>query len=85
MLINDGSIAYVVPTMNPLIAILSRGFVGIMLLSLAGFSFSVNFSRNVVVSLFFLWALHLSSEFLQVSQQTLVGETECLHLVNISL
>ena len=32
-----------------------------------------------------LGALHLSSESLQLSQQTLVGETERLHLVNIGV
>ena len=30
-------------------------------------------------------ALHLPSELLQLSQQTLVGETERLHLVGIGL
>ena len=30
-----------------------------------------------------LGALYLPSELLQLSQQTLVGETECLHLVGI--
>ena len=37
--------------------------------------------RGVVV----LPAAHLEGEFLQVSQQTLVGETERLHLVSIGL
>ena len=60
-LIKDRSIAYVVPTENPLIAILSRGFIRIVLLGLASFSFSVNVLRSVVVLLFFLWPLHLSS------------------------
>ena len=32
-----------------------------------------------------LGALHLSGELLQLSQQTLVGETERLHLVGIGL
>ena len=32
-----------------------------------------------------LWALHLSSELLQFSQQTLVSETECLHLIDVVL
>ena len=32
-----------------------------------------------------LGALHLSRELLQLSQQTLVGETERLHLVGISV
>ena len=35
--------------------------------------------------LFFLRSLHLSSELFKVSQQTLVGETEYLHLVSIDL
>ena len=85
LLIKDWSIASVVPTKNPLIMILSGGFVGIMLLGLASFSFSFNVSRNVVVLLFFLRVLHQSGEFFQVFQQTLVGETECLHLVSIGL
>ena len=38
-----------------------------------------------MVLLFFLRSLYLTGEFLQVSQQTLVGETKCLHLVNIGL
>ena len=33
----------------------------------------------------FLGALHLSGELLQLSQQTLVGETEHLHLVGIGM
>ena len=33
----------------------------------------------------FLGLLHLSGEFLQLSQQMLVGETERLHLVGIGL
>ena len=61
------------------------GFIAIMLLGLASFSFSVSFSRSVMVLLFFLRSFHLFGEFLQVSQQTLVGETECLNLVNIGL
>ena len=32
-----------------------------------------------------LRALHLSGELLQMSQQTLVSETECHHLVGISV
>ena len=84
-LIEDGSIASVVPTENPLIVVLSWGLIRIMLLSLASFSFSVSVPRSVVVLSFFLQPLHLSSEFLQISQQTLVGETECLHLVSIGL
>ena len=82
-MIKDGSIASVVPTENSLIAVLSWGFIRIVLLGLASFSFSVSVPRSVVVLSFFLRLLHLSGEFLQVSQQTLVGETECLHLISI--
>ena len=32
-----------------------------------------------------LGALHFSGELLQLSQHTLVGETECLHLVGIGV
>ena len=32
-----------------------------------------------------LWVLHLSGELLQLSQQTLVGETEHLHLIGIGV
>ena len=34
---------------------------------------------------YLLGVLHLSGELLQLSQQTLVGETECLHLVGIGV
>ena len=99
LLIRDGSIASVVHTMPLLIAILFRGFVRIMLPSLASFSFSICFSRRAGVLLFFLGngvlafsslsrllgALHLSGELLQLSQQTLVGETERLHLISIGV
>ena len=54
LLIKDGPIAFVVPTMPLLIAILARGLVRIMLPSLASFSFSICFSRRVEVLLFFL-------------------------------
>ena len=84
-LIKGGSIPYVVPTRNPLIAVLSWGLIRIRLLDSTSFSFSVNVTRNVVVLSFFLRPLHLSGEFFQVSQQTLVGETERLHLVSIGL
>ena len=91
----DGPIASIVPAMPFLIAILSEGFVRIMLPSLA----SLSLSRRVEVLLFFLGdgvlafsglsrflgVLHLPSELLQLSQQTLVGETECLHLVGIGV
>ena len=95
----DGPIAYVVPTMPFLIAILSGGFVRIMLPSLASLSLSIYFSRKVKVMLFFLGdgvlafsglshllgVLHFPGELLQLSQQTLVCETECLHLVSIGV
>ena len=54
MLIKDGPIPSVVPTMPLLIAIFSRGFVRIMLPNLASFPFSICFSRRVKVLLFFL-------------------------------
>ena len=99
LLIKDGSITLVVPTMPLLIAILSRGFVRVMFPGLASFSFSICFSRRVEVLLFFLGngvsafsglscllrALYFPGELLQLSQQTLVGETERLHLVNIGV
>ena len=95
----DGPITSVVPAMPFLIAILSWGFVRIMLPSLASLSLSICFSRRVEVFLFFLGdevlafsglsrllgVLHLPSELLQLSQQMLVGETECLHLVGIGM
>ena len=40
--------------LHPLIAIISGGCVGIMLLGSVGFSFFVNVSRNVMVLFFFL-------------------------------
>ena len=97
LLIKDGSIASVVPTMPLLIVILSRGFVRVMLPGLASFSFSICFSRRVEVLLFFLGngvlafsglshllgALYFPGELLQLSRKTLVGETELLHLVGI--
>ena len=95
----DGPIASVVPAMPFLIAILSGGFVRIMLPSLASLSLSICFSRRVKVLLFFLGdgvlafsglsrllgVLHLPGELLQLLQQELVGETECLHLVGIGV
>ena len=54
LLIKDGPIASVVPTMPLLIAIIARGLVRIMLPGLASFSFSICFSRRVEVLLFFL-------------------------------
>ena len=53
LLIKDGSNASVVPTMPFLIAILSRGFVKVMLPGLTSFSFSICFSRRIEVLLFF--------------------------------
>ena len=94
-----GSIASIVRSMSFLIAILSGGFVRITLPSLASFSFSICFSRRVEVLLLFLgkgvWAflglscllgaLHFPGELFQLSQQTLVGEAERLHLIRIGL
>ena len=54
LLIKDEPIASVVPAMPLLIAILSRGFVRVILPDLASFSFSIYFSRKVEVLLFFL-------------------------------
>ena len=54
LLIKDGPIASVVPTMPLLITILSRGFIGVMLPGLASLCFSICFSRRVEVLLFFL-------------------------------
>ena len=99
LLIKDGPIASVVPTLPLLIAILSRGFVRVMLPALASFSFFICFSRRVDVLLFFLGngvlaisglsrllgALYLPGGLLQLSQQMLVSETECLHLVGIGV
>ena len=89
---DNGSLASVVPTMPLLIAILSRGFVRVVLPSSASFS-------RIEVLLFFLGngvlaflslsrllgALYLPDELLQLSQQTLVGETERLHLIGIGV
>ena len=99
ILIKDGPIASIVPTMPPLIAILSWGFVRVMLSSLASLSFSIYFLRRDDVLLFFLGngvlafsdlshllgALYLPSELLRFSQQVLVGETECLYLVGVGV
>ena len=54
LLIRDGSIAFIVPTMPLLITILSGGLVRVMPLGLASFSFSICFSKRVEVLLFFL-------------------------------
>ena len=96
LLIKDGSIASIVPTMPLLIVILAKGLVRIMLPSLASFSLSICFSRRVEVLLGngvlafsglsrLLGALYLPGELLQLSQQTLVGETEHLHLVSVGV
>ena len=84
-LIKGGSIASVIPTENPLIAVLSWGLIRIWLLGSASFSVSISVPRNVMVLSFFLQPLHLSGEFLQVSQQMPIGKTELLHLVSIGL
>ena len=77
----------------------SRGNVGTTPPSSAGFSCSISFLRRVEGLLFFLGdgvtaflglsyllgVLYLSSELLQLSQQKLVDETECLHLVGIGV
>ena len=99
LLIKDGPIAFIVPTMPLLVAILPRGFVRVMLPSLDSFYFSIYFSRRVEAFLFFLGngvlafsglsrllgALYLSGELFQLFQQTLVGETNRLHLVGIGM
>ena len=99
LLIKDGSIAPVIPVMPLLIAIFSKGFIRVVLPSVASFSFSIYFSRRVE-ALLCLWGngvlassglsrllgeLHMLGELLQLSQQALVGETERLHLIRIGL
>ena len=99
LLIKDGSIAPVILVVPLLIAIFSRGFIRVVLPSVASFSFSIYFPRRVEV-LLCLWGngvlaslglwrllgeLHMPGELLQLSQQALVGETECLHLIRIGL
>ena len=81
LLIKDGFVTLSIPVVSLLIVILSRGFVGVVLPSVASFSFSICFPRRVKV-LLFLWgngvlgssglshllgALHLSGELLQLS------------------
>ena len=98
LLIKDGSIAFVVPSMPLLVAILSGGLVRTMLLSVTSFSFSICFSMRVEVLFFLgnrvlafsclsrlLGALYLFGELLQLSQQALVGDTERLHLVRVDM
>ena len=52
LLIKEGPIAFVVPAMPLLVAILSGGLVRIMLPGVASFSFSIHFSTRVEVLLF---------------------------------
>ena len=98
LLIKDGPIAFVVPALPLLIAILSEGLVRIVLPGVTGFSFSICFSMWVEVLFFLgnrvlafsglsrlLGALYLSGELLQLFQQALVGDTEFLHLVRVDL
>ena len=54
LLIKDESIALIIPVVPLLIVILSRVFVGVVLLSVASFSFSICFPRRLEV-LLFLW------------------------------
>ena len=98
LLIKDGSIAFVIPAMPLLVAILSGGLVRTMLHGVTSFSFSIRFSMRVEVLFFsgnrvlafsglsrLLGALYLSGELLQPYQQALVGDTECLHLIRVDL
>ena len=97
-LIKEGPIAFVVPAMPLLVAILSRGLVRIMLLGVASFSFSIRFSTRVELLLFLgnrvlvfsglsclLGVLYLPSELLQLFQQVLVGDAKRFHLVRVDL
>ena len=90
--------AFVVPALPLLIAILSGVLVRVMLPGVTSFSFSIFFSMRVEVLFFsgnrvlafsglscLLEALYLPGELLQLSQQALVGETERLHLVCVDL
>ena len=98
LLIKDGPIAFVVPSMPLLVAILSEELVRTMLPGVTSFSLSICFSMRVEVLLFsgnkvlafsglsrLLRALYLSGELLQLFQQVLVGDTERLHLVRVDL
>ena len=98
LLIKDGPIAFVVPAMPLLIAILSEGLVRIMLPGVTSFSFSIRFSMRVEVLLFsgnrvlafpglscLLGALYLLGKLLQLFQQVLGGDAERLHLVRVNL
>ena len=92
LLIKDGLIAFVVPALPLLIAVLSVGLVRIMLPGVARFSFSIRLSTRVKVLLFsgnwvlafsglscLLGALYLLGELLKFFQQVLVGDAERLH------
>ena len=98
LLIKDGPITFVVPTMPLLIAILSGGLVRLMFPGVASFSFSIRFSTRIEVLFFsdnkvlafsglscLLGALHLFGELLQLFQQVLVGDMERLLLVCVDL
>ena len=98
LLIKEGLIAFVVPAMPLLVAILSGGLVRIMLPGVASFSFSIYFSTRVEVLLFsgnrvlvfsglscLLGALYLLGELLKLFQQVLVGDAERFHLVPVDL
>ena len=98
LLTKDELIAFVVPTLPLLIAILSGGLVRVMLPGVTSFSFSICFSTRVEVLFFsgnrvlafsglscLLGALYLPDELLQLSQQALVGETERLYLVRVDM
>ena len=98
LLIKDGLIAFVCPTMPLLVAILSEGLVRTMLPGVTSFSFSIYFSMRVEVLLFsgnrvlafsglsrLLGALYLFGELIQLSQQALVSDTDRLHLIRVDL
>ena len=95
LLIKDGLIAFVVPALPLLIAVLSRGLVRIMLPGVASFSFSIRFSTRVKVLLFsgnwalafsglscLLGALYFPCESLL---GVLVGDAGCLYLARVDL
>ena len=54
-LAGDWIVAFVVPTLRLPVVVVTSGSVGVMLLGLAIFSFSVNVSRGAEVLLFILW------------------------------
>ena len=98
LLIKDGPIAFVVPALPLLIAVLFGELVRIMLPGVASFSFSIHFSTRVEVLLLsgnwilafsglscLLEALYLPGELLKFFQQVLVGDAERLHLVRVDL